>query len=100
VSERDVVAGQKLFVEKCGGKAYLLNQSRGKTHSFTTPGVADMLVFVGGHCFWNEVKDGDNKPEPEQLAFGAQVTKTGGLYVVTRSVDDLMDVCEELGIWR
>ena len=100
MSEHDVVAGQKLFIEKVGGRAYLINQSRGKTHSFTTPGIADMLVFVDGHCFWNEVKDGANKPEPAQLAFCDQVTQTGGLYVVTRSVDDLMDVCKDLGIWR
>jgi len=100
MSERDVVAGQKLFIEKLGGAAYLINQSRGKTHSYTTPGIADMLVCVGEHLFFNEVKDGANTQEPEQLEFERRVTKSGGLYVVTRSVDDLMGVCKELGIWR
>jgi len=98
--ETELVADQADTLERLGIKPYLINQTRGKTRSYTTPGVSDMLFCAHGRIIFNETKLDYNTPSADQLEFQEQVLKGGGLYVVTHSVDELLSAGEMLGIWR
>jgi len=100
VKESDLVAAQADTLERLGIKPYLVNQTRGKTRSFTTPGFSDMVFCAGGRIVFNETKLDYNGPSAQQLEFQEQVLKGGGLYVVTHSVDELLLSGELLGLWR
>jgi hypothetical protein len=47
--------------------------------------------FIGCEC-----KFGKGKPTPEQIAFGNEIMKRGGIYVVAYSVDDLIPLKDVL----
>ena len=98
--EPELVADQADLLERLGIKPYLINQTRSKTRSFTTPGVADMLFCAHGRIIFNECKLDYNEPSPDQLEFQAQVLKGRGLYVVTHSTDELLAAGEFLDLWR
>ena len=100
MSESDLVHDQAEVLGKLGIKPYLINQTRSKTHSFTTPGVSDMLFCAGGRIIFNETKLDYNTPSDDQLEFQEQVRKGQGLYVVTYSVDELLAAGEMLDLWR
>jgi hypothetical protein len=100
MAEKDVVAAQKRFIEGLGGACYLVNQSRGKTRSYTDPGFSDTVLFVGGRIIFNETKEDYNTPSEDQLAFQYHVVRNGGLYVVSHSADELEGIGRTLGLWR
>ena len=54
-------------------------------------GCSDILgMLKGGRTLAVECKSSKGKESPDQAAFGAAVAAGGGLYVVARSVDDVM----------
>ena len=100
MKEADLVREQADLLERLGIKPYLINQTRSKTRSFTTPGVADMLFCAHGRIIFNEIKLDYNEPSAAQLEFQEQVLKGGGLYVVSHSTDELLSAGEFLDLWR
>ena len=54
-------------------------------------GVTPHGQYIGVEC-----KHGKNKPTVEQLAFGEEITRRHGLYVVAYSTDDLEAIKHEL----
>ena len=98
--ESDLVAAQVEVLERLGIKPYLVNQTRDRTRSYTTPGFSDMMFCSGGHVVFNETKLDYNKPSAAQLEFKQHVTKGGGIYIVTHSVDELLDAGDILGLWK
>jgi len=58
--------------------------------SYGLKGSADISgIRDGGQRIEIECKSATGKQSPEQIAFGAMITKLGGLYVLARSVDDV-----------
>ena len=54
-------------------------------------GCSDIIgMLKGGRWLAVECKSAKGKETSDQAAFGATVAKDGGLYVVARSVDDVM----------
>ncbi len=100
MTEADLVHAQADLLEKLGITPYLVNQTRSKTKSFTTPGFADMVFFAPNRIVFNETKLDYNEPSEAQLDFQRNVLKGGGIYVVTHSVDELLFVGGTLGIWK
>jgi hypothetical protein len=55
-------------------------------------GCSDILgMLKGGRLIAVECKSSKGKESADQAAFGAAVAKDGGLYIVARSVDDIME---------
>jgi hypothetical protein len=55
-------------------------------------GCSDILgMLKGGRLLAVECKSSTGKETQDQEAFGARVAAGGGLYIVARSVDDVMD---------
>ena len=100
MAESDIVAAMKARTEELCGTAYLVNQTRSKTHSYTSPGFSDMVLIVGEHIIFNEVKEPGGRQSPDQYEFERRINRAGGIYVVTHSVEELMGVGADLGIWR
>lgn len=61
-------------------------------------GVADIMAVLPPHgrILCCETKVGRNKLSPHQAAFGAGVQAAGGVYLVCRSVDDLIAALAEV----
>ena len=100
MTEADLVHAQAEMLERLGITPYLVNQTRSKTKSFTTPGFADMVFFAPGRIVFNETKLDYNEPSEAQLGFQRNVLKGGGIYVVTHSTEELLFVGGTLGIWK
>lgn len=63
----------------------------------STKGIADILAIEQGGRFWAiEIKTGKDKQSPEQIQFGKDVTKKGGVYLVVKELDDLIKFIENL----
>ena len=62
---------------------------------FGTPGAPDIMGILppadGGRFLGIECKVGKNKQTPAQHAWAFQCERSGGLYVLARSVDDVHD---------
>ncbi|MEK0431446.1 MAG: hypothetical protein RL139_1250, partial [Gemmatimonadota bacterium] len=52
-------------------------------------------ILRGGRRLEVEVKSARGRQQPNQRAFGAMVTKYGGLYVVVRSPEEAIEAVEK-----
>lgn len=52
-------------------------------------GVPDINAIKGGRYYGIEVKKKDGRVSPEQAEFGIQCVKSGGEYIVARSIEDV-----------
>lgn len=70
--------------------AYLTRQ---RTVTFGIPGQADTsgILAPGGQRLEIEIKTGSDRLRPEQVTFREMVTRTGGIYVEARSVEDAVE---------
>ena len=67
------------------------NQTR-YTRFHTVPGFPDIHgMLVGGRAFWIEVKRPGSKTTPQQEAFIGDVSGSGGLAFVARSVQEVIE---------
>lgn len=55
-------------------------------------GMADILAILNGRAFWIEVKSAKGKLSPEQILFAEKVVQQGCLYIVAKSIDDVIKV--------
>ncbi len=77
--------------------AYAFRQNTGKLPdpktgrwiSFGCPGSADVLAVCAGTFVAVECKSSIGTLRPGQKAWGARITRKGGLYIVARSVRDV-----------
>lgn len=58
------------------------------THS--RKGVADIYVLKNGVSYFIEVKGSSGKLSEDQILFKSDVEKEGGIFIVARSIDDVM----------
>ena len=58
---------------------------------FSVPGAADLTgILSDGKRLEIECKTADGKQSEAQRNFGEMITKQGGIYIVARSIDDLV----------
>ena len=73
----------------------------GRFVRFGLKGSADITgLLKGGRRLEIEVKAPKGHLTEEQEAFGAMVTKMGGLYIEARSVEDVQTALRKAGAWR
>jgi Holliday junction resolvase len=58
-------------------------------------GIADVYALKDGRHIWVEVKTPKGKQSDPQVKFQRDVEFHGGSYILARSVDDVMDLCEK-----
>ncbi len=58
---------------------------------YGTPGQPDIVGCINGRYVGIEVKAHGKYQSPEQKAFQASLQEAGGLYILARSVDDVME---------
>ena len=70
---------------------------RFKVHGeiFMRAGIPDIIACLNGRFIGIEVKDGNNKPSELQLAHGRQIKKSGGIFGVAYSVEDVKKLLRE-----
>ncbi len=63
---------------------------------FGVVGAGDVSGVIGpkGTRFECEIKAGKDVQSPEQVAFGEMITRAGAVYVVARSLDDVVKALE------
>lgn len=62
-----------------------------KVITATKAGVPDIIACLDGKFYGIEVKVGDNKPSPLQLANLRQIAKAGGIDILAYSLDDVIN---------
>jgi hypothetical protein len=74
------------------GKFRPLNGPQDRVITTAPPGTPDLLGVLGpnGRALAIEVKDAKGKQRPEQVAFQKAWEARGGLYILARSVDDVL----------
>ena len=70
---------------------------RFKVHGeiFMRAGIPDIIACLKGRFIGIEVKDGSNKPSELQLAHGRQIQKSGGIFGVCYSVEDVENLLKQ-----
>jgi len=58
---------------------------------FGTPGRADLLVVFGGHAVFVEIKAPDGRQSDKQKVFEQRVNAAGAVYVLARSLEDVIE---------
>ena len=54
-------------------------------------GIADILILKNGKYVWIEFKRPGNKQQENQIEFQNAIKNRGGIYIIIRSLDELMD---------
>lgn len=81
-----------------GRQAWRLNAAGGNWRMRSNPGFADILTLgPGGRATFIEVKTSDGELRPAQAAFQTSVERAGGVYLVARSVDDVLALLRSWG---
>ena len=74
------------------GKFRPLNGPQDRVIQSAPPGTPDLLgVVKPGRALAIEVKDAKGKQRPEQIAFQKAWEARGGIYIIARSVDDVIE---------
>ena len=66
----------------------------GRFIRFGNVGSPDIIAVVKGTYIGIEVKDIKGKLSPSQIAFQKELEKAGGIYIVARDIDTIMDIFE------
>lgn len=61
---------------------------------FTRAGIPDIVCCYQGRFIGIEAKEPGNKPSELQLAHGRQIVKSGGLFIVAYSLEDVQNLIE------
>jgi len=56
---------------------------------FMRAGIPDIICCLKGRFIGIECKDGDNSASDLQIAHGLQIKKSGGLFCIAKSVEDV-----------
>ncbi len=75
----------------------MYDKARGCYRSFAgMKGVSDLIAVHDGTVYFIECKKQGGKLRPEQIAFGDAVRAAGGVYIVARSVSELIAALAEV----
>lgn len=69
-------------------------RGRKRENRYRPNGVPDVLGVIDGQFVGIEVKTKNGKLLPSQIEFSARFIEAGGLYYVTRSLTDLVEICK------
>jgi hypothetical protein len=77
-----------------------LSPAPGRFVRFGVPGSADITgILRGGRRLEIEVKAPRGRLSADQEAFGENIRRMGGLYVVAYSVEDVQEALRKAGVW-
>lgn len=80
----------KSYIESIGGYWILVQGG-----AFSKPGDPDIVACVKGRFVGIEAKTSDGKIREIQKVRAEQITRSGGLHVFARSVEDVRDILED-----
>ena len=64
--------------------------------AFSKPGDPDIIADVDGRFLAIEAKTKTGRQRPEQVLCEKKVTESGGLYIIARSVEDVVEAVAQL----
>ena len=77
--------------------AFTQSKSRKRQNKYRPNGVPDILGCVGGQFIGIEVKTKTGKMLDSQKRFRQRFVESGGIYILARSVDDVLEICKIKG---
>lgn len=93
-NEKSVENEIKAYIKSRGGLCYKIHGG----DLYQETGIPDLLCCWGGLFFGIEVKDPGGKASAIQLAQGARIKNAGGHFLIARSVQDVKDYIEKVGL--
>lgn len=86
------LTAKKIFMWRNNTGVAIHTGATGKQYrtSYGQVGSADIIAIRGGICYGIEVKSPTGKLSEAQEAWGNRLARAGGIYVIARSVDDVM----------
>lgn len=87
VKESDIQAQIKEYLLRKGWFVVKIHQSLG-----CVKGIADLYAIKNGRSVWIEVKTPNGRLSEHQERFWSDVVNHGGIYIVARSVDDVINL--------
>lgn len=93
-NEKSVENEIKDYIKSRGGLCYKIHGG----DLYQETGIPDLLCCWGGLFFGIEVKDPGGKPSAIQLAQGARIKKAGGHFLIAKSLQDVKDYIEIVGL--
>ncbi len=87
ITESDVQRTIKEYLQWHGWYVVKIHQSLG-----SVKGIADLYALKNGVHMWIEVKMPKGKLSEHQIKFKADIEAHGGVYIVSRGIDDLTEV--------
>lgn len=92
--EKKIEGEIKDYIKSRGGLCYKIHGG----DLYQETGIPDLLCCWGGLFFGIEVKDPGGKASAIQLAQGARIKNAGGHFLIARSVQDVKDYIEKVGL--
>jgi len=93
VKERDVLASIKSYLKYGGWYTIRVHQGLGSHR-----GVSDLVAVKDGITVWIECKSPRGTLSKDQQTFREAIEAHGGIYLLVRSIDDLVQQLEARGI--
>lgn len=87
ILEKDVTRSVRYYLKTIGIFHWKVWQGLG-----STKGVSDIIALYRGTAIFIEIKTPIGKLSPDQMQFLQNVNHNGGLGVVVRSINDIMDI--------
>lgn len=88
---RDLLHSYRWVTFKCG--AGMVKSDR-RMVVFGTAGAPDIVAIKGQRYLLLEIKAGQDRQSPSQIAFQAEVDRVFGNYAIVRSVDDALQLIQ------
>ena len=85
--ESDIQRGIKEYLQWHGWFVVKIHQSLGSYR-----GIADLFALKNGRHAWIEVKAPAGKMSNDQEKFKAEVEAHGGIYILARGIEDVMNL--------
>lgn len=76
----------------------VLRDANNRPVRYGLPGSSDVLACIKGRFVGIEAKVGRDKQRQNQCAFAAAVRQAGGVYILARSVDDVVNTLKLEGL--
>jgi len=89
ITESDIQRQIKEYLQLNGWFVVKIHQSLG-----SYKGIADLYALKDGRHVWIEVKMPKGRLSEHQKQFRQDVINHGGIYLVARSIDDVMPLCK------
>ena len=84
----------KKYIASIGGLCYKIHGG----DLYQETGIPDLLCCIKGLFFGIEVKDPGGKPSAIQLAQGVRIKNAGGHFIIAKSLEEVIQYLEKVGI--